>query len=144
MTFSASPNYLKSYYGSKIVNFHSLYTVPNIDHDHYGIFTSQIGLFHLFQSPPTSCENFVTTNTIPMKTAFLVYPNPTTNYLTVTSPQNNASITIYNLNGIKIFDVHGIDPPYYQLNLTSLNAGMFILEYRTENFIERKIIIKIN
>ncbi len=137
-------NYLKSYYGSKIVNFHSLYTVPNIDHDHYGIFTSKIGLFHLFQSPPTSCENFVTTNTIPKKTEFLVYPNPTTNYLTVTSTQNNASITIYDLNGTKLFDVNDINPPQYQLNLTSLNAGIFILEYRTENFLERKIIVKIN
>ncbi len=137
-------NYLKSYYGSKIVNFHSLYTIPNVAHDHYGIFTSKIGLFHLFQSPPTSCENLVTANPILKKTEFLVYPNPTPNYLTVSSPLNNASITLFNLNGIQLFDIHHINPPHYQLNLTALAAGIYIVEYRTENYTERKIIVKIN
>ena len=137
-------NYLKSYYGSKIINFHSLYTVPNVAHDHYGIFISKIGLFHLFQSPPTSCENLVTANPILKKTEFLVYPNPTSNYLTVICPLNNSSITIFNLNGLKLFDIHHINPPNYQLNLTALAAGIYIVEYRSENYTERKIIVKIN
>ena len=137
-------NYLNSYYGSKIANFQSLFTVPNVGHDNLGIFSSKIGLLHLFLSPPTSCGNLITATPTLKEIEFLVYPNPASNHIIVTSPHNNASITLFNLNGIKIFDIHKINPPNYQLNLNGLTAGIYILEYRSANFTERKTIVKIN
>ncbi len=48
-------NYLKNYYGADLLNYQTVDTVPNADHSSSDIYTSAIGLFHLFETPPRSC-----------------------------------------------------------------------------------------
>ena len=50
-------NYLEEYYGSGIVNRHTLDTVPGVGHNNYDMYTSSIGLYHLFESNPDTCNN---------------------------------------------------------------------------------------
>ncbi len=50
-------NHLINFYGNSILNKHYLDTVPNVGHSNLSMYTSEKGLFHLFESNPNSCGN---------------------------------------------------------------------------------------
>jgi hypothetical protein len=57
------------------------------------------------------------------------YPNPSTNYLTISISKNfnNASVNIYDINGRKILD-EKIHNPQTKLNLQGITKGIYILK----------------
>lgn len=59
-----------------------------------------------------------------------VYPNPVSNRLNINLPENyreNVSVAIYNSIGAMIFIEHNITAVDHQVNVSELNAGMYIV-----------------
>ncbi len=67
-----------------------------------------------------------------------IFPNPTSDLLTVTSPSEIENITIYNTLG-KIISKQKKAP---QINVSSLNKGIYIIEIKSKSGIDRHKFIK--
>ena len=75
---------------------------------------------------------------------FKVFPNPIENQLTITSKtQSSSKISIYSLSGQKLMDGIRNTGLETKVNISSLNAGAYIIEIKNSNSIAYKKIIKL-
>lgn len=135
-------NYVNFFYGIGVTNLHSLDTVSNVGHDNFLMYTSDIGLFHLFESWPSSCEISTVFISESTNASIQIYPNPAQNFIQVNSLAANASIALINLSGMKILDIQNINDEDFLINIEGLEQGIYIFEYRAENILLRKLIVK--
>lgn len=63
-------------------------------------------------------------------TSIAVYPNPAYDSITIQSNNNIESIILYNLSGQKVMNLSGANT-LETINVSSLNAGIYLLEIRT-------------
>ncbi|MCF8391580.1 MAG: T9SS type A sorting domain-containing protein [Bacteroidales bacterium] len=137
-------NYLKNYYGNSILDFHSLDTVPNVGHNNLGMYTSEIGLYHLFESYPMECSLSSTKPSMGNNLKFCVYPNPTYNYLYISSNAIGASLNLYSLTGVRLRTEENITIPELLMDISNLANGFYILEYQSDDIVKSERIIKID
>lgn len=136
-------NYLKHYYGNEILARHSLDTVPNAGHSNFDMYTSSIGLSHLFETPPTSCQDMATSITPSRLNSFVkVYPNPTKDLLTIEAPARDARIRIVNLAGVEVMKMSHMHETSLSIDLSRLSDGVYILSYQLGSEVARKLIRK--
>lgn len=70
-----------------------------------------------------------------------IYPNPTTNKITIEAPVSSVHITLYNMFGIQVYD--GITKNLKtELNLQAYPAGNYILQLSTKDWKENKKLVK--
>jgi phosphatidylserine/phosphatidylglycerophosphate/cardiolipin synthase-like enzyme len=67
------------------------------------------------------------------ETGILVYPNPATNRLNISSPKNISRIGIYSLTGVKAIDIQPKDTPSLSIELKGLKPGLYLLKIQTNN-----------
>jgi len=71
-----------------------------------------------------------------------IYPNPANNWITVETNSDNQTLTITDLQG-KLILTKSITGSINKLNLSSLKQGIYILEVRSDKYIQfKKLIIK--
>ena len=89
-------NHLLDLYGDKLLDSQTIDTVPGVGHNSLGMYTSAIGLCHLFDlgtTIPCNCRNNGTgLAEIKDDKGFIIYPNPSSGNITVRPRGNN----IYN------------------------------------------------
>ena len=80
-------------------------------------------------------------NEINLEDVLTIYPNPTNNFLNIKDKGFDISgISIYNFYGKKVFNLNGNTN---KLNLSVLNAGVYIIEFKSKiNTIRKKIIVR--
>ncbi len=61
-----------------------------------------------------------------------IYPNPATNNVTVQSGSNIKHISIYDVNGRKVYDV-ALDQDKVNINIESLNKGVYVINIDSDN-----------
>ena len=140
-------NYLIDFYGSNILSYHSVDTIPGVGHNNYEMYTSNKGLHHLFESYPNSCEDITSGITLPSDGIPLnisIYPNPASGLIEIHSNHNNASITIYNIWGRMVKKAENISGTYEQIDISDLIDGVYILEYYADSNRIKKRILKIH
>ncbi len=126
-------NYLIDFYGDEIKELQSLDTVPNAGHSNFDMYNSDIGLFHLFESPPNSCSEIVVVsaneqNIQPIK----IFPNPATEFLQIDGELKGTDLIIYDLLGRKRREVQNIFGSNYKMDVNALKEGTYVLEIRTK------------
>lgn len=136
--------YLQDYYGNSILDFHSLDTVPNVGHNNLGMYTSEIGLYHLFESNPNVCGVSSTYSGGGKSLKYYVYPNPSNSILLIKSDATEGSLAMYSLTGIRVKFIEKINFPEHQLDISDLKNGVYILECQNDGLVESKRIVKIS
>lgn len=136
-------NYLRDYYGNDINDFQSMDTVPNAGHSNFDMYTSNIGLFHLFESTPLFCSNN-TTPIFPLEPAFemTLYPNPVHQSLQIEAPWGEANIRVLGITGNVVREIGQIMGPKYVMNTKDLPQGTYVLEYQLGREYVRKVFLK--
>ncbi len=93
---------------------------------------------------PNQEEVDETTTSLKGKTAnntLFIYPNPTDNYLKIISDKSITSVSLYTLNGQKVFT---IEKPDQTIDISAVQPGIYLLKAYTvsdpEIFIERILI----
>jgi hypothetical protein len=61
-----------------------------------------------------------------------IYPNPATNNVTIQSGSNIKHISIYDVNGRKVYEV-ALDQNKINLNIESLNKGVYVIQIDSNN-----------
>jgi len=134
-------NYLVDYYGNSILSYHSIDTIPGVGHSNFDMYTSTIGLYHLFESYPYSCNNTVLSLLEETDRAFSFYPNPTRGFIVISSQLTDASVIIYDALGKMVKKIEHINGSFQQINIGELNDGTYIIEFReTDHKFTRRII----
>lgn len=134
-------SHLVNYYGESILKNHSIDTVPNVGHSSFYMYTSEIGLYHLFESPLESCENVVSTFEH-THSELNIYPNPTSGFLEIHSNHNHAIITIYDIFGKLKKRIEYFNGTDKQIDINDLNDGIYLLKYHSDSYQITKLIIK--
>lgn len=135
-------NYLIDYYGNTILNNHSIDIVPGVGHSNLGMYTSTRGLYHLFESYPNSCNNTVLSLSEETDKPMAFYPNPTSGFIVINSQLTDASLIFYNTFGKIVKKVEHINGSFQKINISELNDGTYILEFRETDRNFKKRIIK--
>lgn len=68
---------------------------------------------------------------------FKLYPNPVTNFFTIDAQKTIQKVEVYNLMGAKVMETNQT-----QVNISSLNAGMYLVKIYSENRVGVQKIIK--
>lgn len=132
-------NYLQHYYGPSITANQELVTVPGVGHNHFAMYTSDPGLFTLFEKPAINCQTIVSSVAIPKGSEVTIHPNPANGQLSVTiSPFSNQQLKlfIFDLQGRLLLNrgIHSID----QIDITPLNSGLYFLLIQSDKTTFRK------
>ncbi len=133
-------NYLIDYYGPTLQNNQSLDTVPGVGHSNLGMYTSTIGLFHLFESYPSQCSDetlSVNSNQEPFDYYF--YPNPTNGIITMTPQINDSKVTIFDIQGKVVKEMNVKNS---QLDIRELKDGFYFLAIRIQGTISTFRLVK--
>jgi hypothetical protein len=80
----------------------------------------------------------VSDNTV---SGLVIYPNPAENVLTVTCAEPISSINLYDISG-RMVTSFSVNAPHVQLNLASLNSGVYFIKVQTEKGSTMNRIIK--
>ena len=138
-------NYLKYYFGNEINKTQTLDTIPNAGHDNFKMFISDKALYHLFESLPFSCKQSLSTISQDENNShFEVFPNPAMSHLMIRLPSAEGGIQIYNLQGIKLTELKNIENTEVKVDISSLNPGLYIVEYQHRTKSIKKRFLKIN
>jgi carboxypeptidase T len=70
-------------------------------------------------------------------TQFKIYPNPTSSFLNINTTKTNYQIAVYNLQGQLIFNREN-NSGIQKINIENLCSGMYLIELKSDNFIEVK------
>ncbi len=133
--------HLISFYGESILNNHSIDTVPDVGHSNFDMYTSDKGLYHLFESYPNFCGNVVSTyDYTPL--VFSVYPNPTSGIVEIHSDHNRATITVHDIFGKLLKKIEYINGTDNHIDIGDLNDGIYLLGFNFEGSRITKRIIK--
>ncbi len=91
--------------------------------------------------PPMLCVA-TSTNEINMEETMAIYPNPTTNQLTVNSEQLIVKeIKLFNVLGKEVFQSE-IQTPKSEINLKGIDKGIYFVEIKTDvKIVKKKIVI---
>lgn len=86
---------------------------------------------------PTYIRSAIISNnneTVIENSEYLIYPNPTKDFVTIEMPKSNVAkeIFLYNTNGIEISHFKEIEPTF-QINLNNYEKGIYIMRIVTEN-----------
>lgn len=74
---------------------------------------------------------------------FNVYPNPTTDEITISSDQKWSSYSIFNTNGKNVLNGENSNNMLsYKLSISQLENGIYILQINGENAVSKKLIVK--
>jgi hypothetical protein len=77
--------------------------------------------------------------------AVSLYPNPTQNTVTIVSPQTAVkSATVYDIQGRKVSEVDFSNTTSYQVDLSNLEAAIYLVSILTDNGVINKRVIKNN
>jgi len=133
--------HLINFYGGSILDNHSIDTVPNVGHSNFDMYTSDKGLYHLFESYPNSCENAVSTYDY-APPALSVYPNPTSGIVEIHSDNNIATIAVYDIYGKLVKRIKYIIGTDKQIDISDLNDGIYLLIFNSDGSRVSKRIIK--
>ncbi len=68
---------------------------------------------------------------------FSIYPVPSSDFLNINTSENNYSVSIFNLQGQLILQKEN-NNGFHKVDLVNLSSGMYLLELKSENFIESK------
>ena len=91
---------------------------------------------------PKEEEEDTTTGINNIQSDFLIYPNPAKYFVNIETESNEGfNVEIFNLSGIKLHSMYSKQNKS-TLNVSNLNAGMYILKINYENKIILKKIIK--
>ncbi len=72
-----------------------------------------------------------------------IYPNPTSNFITIESTNNITSVIIYNIQGHQLKNLNNINKQQIGININDLSKGLYIIEtHLKENKIFTQKIIK--
>ena len=132
------------YIGSNFI-FPYIYCPNIVDQESYGICNygdSTIQNFYAFQN---TCLNVSVGNTISPDEYLLIFPNPTTNFLSVISNADAISdLTLFDLQGREVqHDKEIVTPNYIKLNLNNIPKGLYYVhisswngQHRTKKFLK--------
>jgi hypothetical protein len=136
-------NYLKNYYGEEILKLQTLDIIPNAGHDNFKMFTSEKGLFHLFESRPQNCKQTASsTNESAAQHEMELFPNPASSELTMKVSENGGAVTIYNIHGIKLKSIPDISDQEVRIDISDFSPGLYLLSYRHGAEIKNKLFVK--
>lgn len=78
-------------------------------------------------------EGTLSTIDNPIKQLIQIYPNPATSWLKIQSHSQIADIQIFDLEGRKIKSFHVVSNEKYEIDISLLSAGMYIVKILFEN-----------
>lgn len=141
-------NHLLDMYGDELLNTQTIDTVPGVGHSSMGMYTSQIGLCHIFDLGtviPCDCSNIGTGLSVTTDDpGFTIYPNPSSGFVTV-RPEDNYffagfRIEVYSISGERKLVFNN----QTEINLGSLPRGTYLIRIKTENLTKIEKIIVVN
>ncbi len=136
-------NYVKQFFGENQSPFQQLDTVPFAGHSDQVMYTSDIGLFYLFESEPRStCDQVTNIRSEKVALPIRIYPNPASDWLHVSGPAEEAEISLFSMDGKLLFQAHRQSTSPFRLDISNLPEGPFLLEYRTRDAVSRIMILK--
>jgi len=137
-------NYLLNYYGDDLRNFHFLDTIPGVGHYSLGMYSSEIGLCHLFEldKSPGECSSATTNiNNIVREADIIVYPNPSSGILFIRTGQgirpDNLRIELFNIMGDRLLVLN----KQTELDLNNLLPGIYIIKIISDNLTRTRVIV---
>lgn len=135
-------NYLHDYYGDALTSLQEREVIPGAGHDDLAMYSSQAGLFFLFEkSPQSGCDVLTATREPPRVPGFTLFPNPATDHLIVESAGEPGHLTLFALDGRKVRVVRMVDRGL-RLDLGEISSGIYLLEFRSsEGRATKKIMI---
>tara|TARA_R110002049_G_scaffold127617_1_gene284430 strand:- start:2175 stop:2909 length:735 start_codon:yes stop_codon:yes gene_type:complete len=78
-----------------------------------------------------------------LKSAFKIYPNPTSDYVIIeNNKQLSASVSVFNVLGKEVLKTEESSFLKLKLNLSSLKAGVYLLQTKSKNAVNTSRIIK--
>jgi hypothetical protein len=138
-------NYLQQYYGAEILKYQTVDIIPNAGHDNLKMFTSQKGLFHIFESRPQSCKQISSSaNQQVFEHDIKLFPNPATSELWLHIPVVGGNFSIYNMQGVKVKSLQNFSDVKVNIDISDLNAGLYLLSYSDEKEIKNFFFVKTN
>ncbi len=90
-----------------------------------------IPLDSVFNGPP-KIINTSTTNI--NKSELSVYPNPTANYFRIKGIKSEATVSVYNLNGLKIKE-QNVHSENSKIDISTLASGLYLVQVNSSNII---------
>lgn len=104
--------------------------------DEFGQILVEGGRFSDYATHPFSIAGTTTniTDGFADKSDINVYPNPTSDYLSIESPPLVTEVQIVNTIG-QVVAAHSLSKPNTQLDISELNAGIYFLNFYTKNSI---------
>jgi len=105
--------------------------VINFDYDQQGNNRLQLRSYVYDEVYITNADaNIITSTNKPLETSIKVYPNPTANYIKISSSEISIDeVKIYNSNGAQVKSVDVNEKPInIQIDLHSLNKGMYLIQ----------------
>ena len=75
---------------------------------------------------------------------FVVFPNPATDNICIEHTEAFASVLVYNSAGQQLKNIKGINQQVYNLDISSFNAGVYILKIQTKNDARFRLFVKQN
>ncbi len=135
--------YLKQFFGADQSPLQQIDTVPFVGHSDRVMYTSDIGLFYLFENNPrSSCDAITSTEEPITRPNVRVYPIPAAEYLTISTFGLPGRLTLYALDGGRILETPARGSAI-RLDLTGIPAGVYILEFRSLTTLSRqKVLIR--
>jgi hypothetical protein len=74
-----------------------------------------------------------------------LYPNPSKGVVNIVSPQTIVtSATVYDIRGRKVSQVNFSDQTNYQVDLSSMEVGVYFIDIASENGTVQKRLVKQN
>ena len=120
-------NYLQDYYGEQV---HQIDTVPGVGHSSSGMFSSDEGVFHIFEAVGSKKNTTSTREYVYELGSLFVYPNPTNDWIRIESPSKGSEAVQY-----RIFDLTGRWIQYFSnrkelngIDLSGLSQGAYLVQ----------------
>ena len=98
-----------------------------------------VGNYHIKATDSNDCDmqEYTLTHTAldiviaDAENAFILYPNPATNYIQISGIVTNALITIYSMDGRKVFEGNVINQQF--INLSGIASDLYFVKIEEEN-----------
>ena len=98
-----------------------------------------VGNYHIKATDSNGCDmqEYMLTHTAldiviaDAENAFILYPNPATNYIQISGIVTNALITIYSMDGRKVFEGNVINQQF--INLSGIASDLYFVKIEEEN-----------
>ncbi len=71
-----------------------------------------------------------------------IFPNPTSNYITIVSDRSINSVSVYNMKGVRIKTINNINAIECQIDLQYLSKGLYLVNITGDGWSEQKRLVK--